>query len=167
MGTATAIAQECGILPPAGASASEWLASHTAASAATRAGGGWFRDTEGGGSSIVVASQGSHAASLLASGDAHSSALGALAGVAAGGGARTLEDGGSASCSGGGDGLPPGVVMEGAEFRQRVLNEDGSINKGGLGGATGLLVVGWGFVGGSWRCRREVCISPACYSAAS
>lgn len=29
-------------------------------------------------------------------------------------------------------GLPEGVVMEGAEFRQRVLNEDGSINSGGL-----------------------------------
>ncbi len=27
-------------------------------------------------------------------------------------------------------GLPEGVVMEGAEFRQRVLNEDGSINSG-------------------------------------
>lgn len=32
-------------------------------------------------------------------------------------------------------GLPEGVVMEGAEFRRRVLTEDGGINAGGaLGG---------------------------------
>ena len=27
--------------------------------------------------------------------------------------------------------LPEGVVMEGAEFRRRVLNEDGTLNSGG------------------------------------
>ena len=127
VGTATAIAQECGILPPAGASLEDWSAAHAAAKDATRAGVGWFRDDPS--SSIVSPQQkkgeGSLASrsSLLASVgslDAHRPACGEAGGEACGHG-----------------GLPEGVVMEGAEFRERVLNPDGSINAGEQGRASG------------------------------
>lgn len=41
--TATAIARECGILPPPGCSVDAWLASHSVAADVTRSGAGWFR----------------------------------------------------------------------------------------------------------------------------
>lgn len=92
MGTATAIAREAGILPPAGTSLQHWLAA-TAALAGTP----------------PAALQGYHSA-------ASASLDGAAEGV-------------YGEASGHEDQLPPGVVMEGPEFRQRVLNEDGSIRE--------------------------------------
>ena len=118
MGTATAIAQECGILPPPGASVPDWLASHAAATAATRAGGGWAPESAraaGGPSAIIVPRPRS---GKDASVHALSAALAS----------RTVDHPGSR----GGDpeALPDGVVMEGAEFRRRVLRDDGSIDEG-------------------------------------
>ena len=104
--TATAIAQECGILPPLGVSMADWLAQQAAITAATRSGGGWL-DTR----APATTPSASSGSSLLAS----SSALASWSGMPAGSGEGLL---------------PEGVVMEGSEFRQRVLLPDGSINAG-------------------------------------
>jgi magnesium-transporting ATPase (P-type) len=103
--TATAIAQECGILPPLGVSMADWLAQQAAITAATRSGGGWL-DTHAPATTPVTSGS-----SLLASG----SPLASWSGMTAGS-AEAL--------------LPEGVVMKGSEFRQRVLLPDGSINAG-------------------------------------
>ncbi|KAL4422348.1 hypothetical protein ABPG75_008545, partial [Micractinium tetrahymenae] len=142
--TATAIARECGILPPKGASLADWVAAQDAARQVTLAGGGWFPQRDSG-SSIIVAkpTEGGILASLsmdsrgrevpllpagAAGGAAASGAAGraaaAAVGAAVGGSPAALANGGAAAV----DLLPEGVVMEGPEFRRRVLNADGSIN---------------------------------------
>ena len=97
--TATAIAQECGILPPRGVSMPDWLAQQAATTAASRSGGGWFGSPGPDGTSA----------------SSSSSPLASMGGIQAGSGEGLL---------------PEGVVMQGAEFRQRVLRPDGSINAG-------------------------------------
>lgn len=132
--TATAIARECGILPPPGASASEWLASHAAAAAATRAGGGFAPASacaaESASAIIVPASSGG-----AGSVDALSATL-----------ASRAEDSRLGSRGGDPEALPQGVVMEGSEFRRRVLREDGSIDAGAPAGLRGR--------GGAWAGLR-------------
>lgn len=97
MATATAIAQECGILPPKDAP--------------------------------------------LALGPASKGA--AVAGAAVRGAAAAADCGcnGSASEAAVAGGMPDGVVMEGPEFRRRVLNADGSINAGALQRGSGRVAV--------------------------
>jgi len=134
--TATAIAQECGILPPPGAGWAEWYAAHRSAADMTRAGGGWFT-TQDSDSSIVVAkpNEGGILASL-GSLDTTSRDTPALlpAGGTAGAAGLSRQQAQHGLEEGDAGGLPEGAVMEGPEFRKRVLREDGSINAGGLRG---------------------------------
>ncbi|PSC68202.1 calcium-translocating P-type PMCA-type [Micractinium conductrix] len=122
--TATAIARECGILPPPGASMAGWVAMQEAANVATSAGGGWAPPNAAGSSIIAPpppqGSAGVAGLALLSHDAAAAAHLTGLEGTAACGcgEAAAVED----------DTLPAGVVMEGPEFRARVLNADGSIN---------------------------------------
>ena len=107
-----------------------WVAMQEAANVATSAGGGWAPPNAAGSSIIAPpppqGSAGVAGLALLSHDAAAAAHLTGLEGTAACGcgEAAAVED----------DTLPAGVVMEGPEFRARVLNADGSINAGGCQG---------------------------------